>query len=109
MTAHVFRYTKNSHGKPAAHPIAGAHAGLASFLTEEAYWADYADLLLDCVNVAKKTGKPQVNTGNAFMVTVDSAQAIIEHLHIKNHPRVTVPVAIFAQAVGEWREFLAKP
>lgn len=109
MIAHVFRYETNSHGKPAAQPIAGAHAGLASFLTEEASWVDYADLLLDCVNEAKKTGKPQVNTGNAFVVTVDATRAVIEHLHKKGHPPVTVPVAIFAQAVGEWRDFLAKP
>lgn len=108
MTTPLFRYELDKSGRPAAHVAGGAHAGLAGFLTEEASWADYVDLLLDAVAKAARSGKPQVTTGNAWAVTVDGAEAVIEHLHKKGHPRITVPLAVFTRALREWRAFLVK-
>ena len=108
MSNPVFRYTLDKTGRPSAHPLAGAHPFLAAFLTEEASWADYIDMLLDCVAEAARTGTAQVNTGNAYAVTMDKAHAVIEHLHKKGHPAATVPLPVFTQALREWRAFLLK-
>ena len=108
MSTTLFHYETDKAGRPLACPIAGAHAGLATFLTEEASWTDYVDLLLDGVAEAAKSGKPQMNTGNAYAVTVHGDHATIEHLHRKDHAIVKVPLTAFTQALGEWRAFLVK-
>ena len=108
MSDPVFRYALDKNGRPSVHPIAGADPALAAFLTDEASWADYVDMLLEGVAEAARTGTPQVNTGNAYAVTMDKAHAVIEHLHKKGHPAVTVRLAVFTQALREWRAFLLK-
>ncbi len=105
----VFYYETDTDGKPVARPIAGAHAGLAAFLTEEASWDDYIALLLDLTDEAARTGTPQVNTGNAYAVTIDGALVSIEHLHRAGQPPQTLALAVFAAALREWRAFLNKP
>ena len=108
MTDPVFRYETGEDGQPAAHPIGGAHADLASFLNEEVRWPDYADQLLDSVAKAGTSGKPEINTGNAYAVTVGATHAAIEHLHVKHHKKVRVPVGVFARALREWKGLLEK-
>jgi hypothetical protein len=108
MSTQLFRYENDVHGRPEAFPLAGAHTGLAAFLTEEASWTGYVDLLLDCVAAAKRSGQPEVNTGNGYAVTIDKDSVVIEHLHKKGHPRVTVALPVFVQALREWRGFLSK-
>ena len=107
MSALLFRYEKDAAGHPAAHPIGGAHAGLARFLTEEVTSEDYIGLLTDCVADAKKTGKPAVNTGNAYAVTIGGAEAVLEHLHDRHRAAVKVPLAVFELALAEWKAFTA--
>ncbi len=109
MSAHLFRYsTDHTHGR-VAHPIAGAHADLGRFLTEEVTSTDYADLLADCVTESKRTGKAVVNTGNAYATTLGPDPVTIEHLHVKGHAAVHVTLAVFEQALAEWRDFISKP
>ena len=106
MSTQLFHYEIDKQGRPEARPIGNAHADLAKFLTEEASWTDYVDLLLDCAAAAKQTGKPQVNTGNAYAVTAGKDSVLIEHLHLKH--RATVAAPLFHQALNEWRAFLVK-
>ena len=105
----VFYYETDTDGKPVARPIAGAHAGLATFLTEEASWDDYIGLLLDLADEAARAGTPRVNTGNAYAVTIDGARATNEHLHRAGQPPDTLAVAVFVEALREWRAFLNQP
>ena len=108
MTTPVFRYDIGKDGRPEAHAIDGTHAVFAKYLTEEASWTDYVDLLLDCAATAAKTAKPEVNTGNAWVATVDGNTVTIEHLHIKGHKAETVPLPVFVKALNEWRAYLLK-
>ena len=105
----VFHYGTSADGKPVARPIASAHAGLAAFLTEEASWDDYIGLLLDLADEAARAETPRVNTGNAYAVTIDGALVSIEHLHRAGQPPDTLAVAVFVEALREWRAFLNKP
>ena len=102
----IFEYRTNPDGKPVARPVHGVHAELATFLTEEASWSDYVGILQDLATEATTTGQPQVNTGNAYAVTISGASASIEHLHRAGHKPHAVPLAIFVQALREWRAFL---
>ena len=106
MTTPVFRYDTGKDGQPAAHAIGGVHAVFAKFLTEEASWTDYVDLLLDCVATAAKTAQPQLNTGNAWAATVHDNTVTIEHLHIRGHKPEIVPLDVYVRALNEWRAFL---
>ncbi|MSP03415.1 MAG: hypothetical protein EXR07_20595 [Acetobacteraceae bacterium] len=105
----LFRYETDPAGKPSAISISGAQAGLAAFLTEEASWSDYIDLLLGLAEEAVRAGMPRVNTGNAYAVTIGGSTAIIEHLHQSGRPSETVPLPVFMQALREWRTFLDPP
>ena len=108
MNTPVFQYATDKDGRPAAHPIAGAHPELAAYLTEEASWPDYVDVLADSLAKPAVPGHPAVHSGNAWAATVHADHVTLDHLHRKDHKRATVPRAVFAQALGEWRDFLAK-
>ncbi len=106
MSDPVFRYGTDAHGRPAAHAIKKHLPGLARFLTEEVTSGDYIDLLMDCAREAKAATAPVVNTGNAYVATFDGHQVSVEHLHVKQHGKETVPLAVFEQALSEWRGFI---
>ncbi len=102
----VFTYETGPDGRPAARPILGAYAGLAAFLTEEASWSDYAGILLDLAAESVAADGPRVHTGNAYAVTIEGDAVAIEHLHRARQVPGTAPLAVFVQALREWRAFL---
>ena len=105
----LFRFSHDTKSHPIAHPLQPAHGGFARFLTDEVTSEDYADLLLTCVEEAKKTGKPVVNTGNAFVSTVGPASVSIRHLHDHHFVTITVSLTEFEHSITEWKAFLLKP
>jgi len=103
----LFRYETDANGVPTAHPIAGAHAGLARFLNEEVSSVGYADVLLDSIREAKESEKAQVSTGNSWAAEIGPVDVTIRHLHVGGHKEVSEVLAVFERAVGEWRALLS--
>jgi len=94
----TLRFRRTADGRPVAEASDAADAGLATFLTEEAYLPHYAAYL-----AAAATGTAA--SGNAYAVTIGASTVTIEHLHLRQ-PALTIPRDDFTRVMEDWARFL---
>ncbi|MFJ3077819.1 hypothetical protein [Pseudomonas sp. NPDC087029] len=82
--------------------LEASYPGLGAFLNDEVNGIA-ADLLLEQARHVQ-AGRPGVDyTGNAYHVAFSDKAVVLEHLHLPNHPTVTLGLDTFISVLCAWR------